>query len=224
LIEKMLNSIRKWRGKNALAKSSSAARLSGRRWAETITPPQDLLDPKEVNASGDLEKFFDSRQTGPGIWKWRHYFPIYERHFKKFRGSEIHFLEIGIYSGGSLDMWREYFGPKAYIYGVDIEPSCKLYEGERTRIFIGDQADHGFWQEFRREVPVLDAVVDDGGHTLPQQVASIDELVPHLRPGGVYLCEDIYGQDNPMAAYATGMIPVLNGGQALASNPDHNER
>src|SRR5262245_44116725 len=87
-----------------------------------------------------LREFFDNRKQGLGIWKWNHYFDIYDRHFHRFRGKEVHILEIGVYSGGSLEMWRDYFGPKAVIFGVDIEPDCRAYETTRTRIFIGDQA------------------------------------------------------------------------------------
>ena len=44
------------------------------------------------------------------VWKWKHYCDVYHRHFSKFVGREVHVLEVGIYSGGSLQMWREYFG------------------------------------------------------------------------------------------------------------------
>ena len=62
-----------------------------------------------------LESYFDAHTTGPGIWKWRHYFDIYHRHFSKFVGKEVHILEIGIFSGGSLGMWKEYFGPQCRV-------------------------------------------------------------------------------------------------------------
>jgi ubiquinone/menaquinone biosynthesis C-methylase UbiE len=92
-------------------------------------------------ASSSLEEFFDSHTEGPGIWKWRHYFEIYHRHFSKFVGKDVHVLEIGVYSGGSLAMWKHYFGPQAKIYGVDIEQACKAYEDKQTKILVGDQAD-----------------------------------------------------------------------------------
>lgn len=44
--------------------------------------------------------YFVTHNTGPGIWKWLHYFDIYHRHLQKFRGKEVNILEIGIYSGG----------------------------------------------------------------------------------------------------------------------------
>ena len=58
-------------------------------------------------------------------------------------------------------------------------------------VFIGDQADRAFWKQFKEKVPAIDIIVDDGGHQVDQQVATLEELLPHLRPGGVYLCEDI---------------------------------
>ena len=97
----------------------------------------------------DLQKFVEARREGRGIWKWRHYFDVYEKHFSRFRGQEVHVLEIGVYSGGSLEMWRDYFGPQARIHGVDIEPACRSYANDAVQIHIGDQTDRGFWQRFR---------------------------------------------------------------------------
>jgi hypothetical protein len=174
--------------------------------------------------SNSLREFFDNRKEGPGIWKWNHYFDIYDRHFRQFRGHEVHVLEIGVYSGGSLDMWRDYFGPKAIIYGVDIEPDCRGYEDDRIRIFIGDQADRSFWREFRRMVPTLDIVIDDGGHQFEQQIVSLEELLPFLRPGGVYLCEDVHGAYNRFASYVHGLGHKLNDDSRTESFPDDNDR
>jgi Methyltransferase domain len=157
-----------------------------------------------------LRNFFEARVDGRGIWKWQHYFDIYHRHFAAFRGRAVHVLEIGVYSGGSLDMWRDYFGPQAQIYGVDIEPACRAYECDGVRIFIGDQADRNFWRRLRQEGLTLDIVIDDGGHQTQQQIASFEELLPSLRPGGVYLCEDVHGAGNPFASYIHGLAHRLN--------------
>jgi hypothetical protein len=172
----------------------------------------------------ELRTFFDNRQVGTGIWKWLHYFEIYERHFSRFRGQEVHIAEIGIYSGGSLEMWRDYFGPKAHIYGVDIEPDCKVYERDGVKIFIGDQADRAFWRHFCTKVPKLDIVIDDGGHEYEQQVVSLEELLPHLRPGGVYLCEDVHGAFNWFSTYVGGLAHKLNEWTNGRGYPDDPER
>src|SRR6476620_11382860 len=57
-----------------------------------------------------LREYFDAYTEGPGIWKWSHYFDLYHRHFGKFVGRNVNVLEIGIFSGGSLGMWKDYFG------------------------------------------------------------------------------------------------------------------
>lgn len=171
-----------------------------------------------------MRHFFDNRTQGNGIWKWTHYFDIYDRHFNKFRGQEVHILEIGIYSGGSLEMWRDYFGPKAILYGVDIEAACRAYESDNVKIFIGDQADRMFWHEFRQKVPVLDIVIDDGGHQPQQQIVTLEELLPFLRSGGVYCCEDIHGKSNEFAAYIYNLGAKLNEMSSFREDFDDNER
>ena len=105
----------------------------------TFTNGAQLADKNPVPPN-EMAAYFESHQEGPGIWKWRHYFDIYQRHFNRFVGREVHVLEIGIYSGGSLLMWKEYFGENAKIYGVDIHESGRGFEDERTKVFIGDQA------------------------------------------------------------------------------------
>jgi hypothetical protein len=58
------------------------------------------------------------------INKWVHYFPIYERHFQKWINQSLVLFEIGVYKGGSVQMWKRYFGPFATIVGIDINPEC----------------------------------------------------------------------------------------------------
>jgi hypothetical protein len=157
-----------------------------------------------------LRSYFDSVAKGKGIWKWLHYFDIYHRHFQKFVGKEVRVVEVGIYSGGSLDMWKAYFGPKCMVYGVDIEEACKAYEEERTKIFIGDQGDRRFWRHFREQVTDFDILIDDGGHLPEQQIVTLEETLPYLRGGGVYLCEDVCGTHNRFAAYVRGLATALN--------------
>ncbi len=160
--------------------------------------------------SNPLKSYFDLHKEGRGIWKWIHYFDIYHHHLKKFVGREVHMLEVGIYSGGSLEMWRDYFGTKCHIYGVDTEKDCKVYENEYTSVFIGDQADRKFWAQFKSKVPIIDILIDDGGHKAEQQIVTLEEMLPRLSPGGVYICEDIHRSDNDFTSYVSGLIKSLN--------------
>lgn len=128
----------------------------------------------------------------------------------QFVGQKVNILEIGVYSGGSLGMWRSYFGEESHIYGVDIKEECKAYEDDHVSIFIGDQADRAFWSTFRKSVEGIDIIIDDGGHTPEQQQITLEEMLPHLRPGGVYLCEDVHGCLNQFSTFATGLVDELN--------------
>jgi hypothetical protein len=157
-----------------------------------------------------LEEYFDNHTVGPGIWKWRHYFEIYHRHFAKFVGREVNIVEIGVFSGGSLGMWLDYFGSGCRVYGVDIEPSCTAYETDSIRIFIGDQASPAFWENFLGEVSKIDIVVDDGGHLTNQQITTFESIFAHIDYGGVYLCEDIHGVSNGFHDYVCGLSRNIN--------------
>jgi hypothetical protein len=139
----------------------------------------------------DLEKYF--RQNDKRlITKWNHYFDVYDRHFSRFRNKEIVILEIGIFQGGSLQMWKSYFGDKAKIYGIDIDPRCKELEEDNIKILIGSQSDPDFLKEVRKQIPPIDILVDDGGHTMIQQKITFDVLFDHVKDDGVYLCEDVH--------------------------------
>ena len=43
------------------------------------------------------------------------YFDIYHHHLREFRNQKVNILEIGVYSGGSLGMWQQYFGDRATV-------------------------------------------------------------------------------------------------------------
>jgi hypothetical protein len=138
----------------------------------------------------DLEQFFNQHQ-GRLVHKLMHYFEIYERHFAQFRGRPVNVVEFGVSQGGSLQMWRHYFGPQAKLFGVDINPNCKQFEEPGVQIFIGDQGDRGFLKSLASSLPPIDILIDDGGHTMQQQIRTFEALYPIVQPHGVYLCEDL---------------------------------
>jgi hypothetical protein len=146
------------------------------------------------------EYFFSN--PGRRIEKWHHYFDIYHRHFARFRGRCPVVVEIGVFHGGSLQMWHHYFCPGTRVVGIDIDPRCRQFEDEATTILIGDQSDRRFLAEVRARVPHIDILIDDGGHTMAQQITTFEELYPHVQPDGIYLCEDIH----------TSFMPEFGGG------------
>jgi SAM-dependent methyltransferase len=139
----------------------------------------------------DLEKYFQNNQ-GNLINKWQHYFEIYDRHLSRYRNTDVHILEIGVRHGGSLQMWKHYFGPSAKVYGLDIHPRSRELEEPQIEIFVGDQEDRAFLATLRDQLPRIDILLDDGGHTMAQQINTFEELYHHIAADGVYICEDTH--------------------------------
>ena len=140
---------------------------------------------------GDLMKFwlFEEHHC---IDKWVHYFPLYEKWFSPYRGKDIVFVEIGVQNGGSAQMWKHYFGKSAKIIGIDIDERCKQLEEEQISVEIGSQDDEKFWEAFKKKYPRVDILLDDGGHTMNQQIVTFREMFPHIKDGGLYMCEDCH--------------------------------
>lgn len=89
-------------------------------------------------------------------------------------------------------MWRDFFGKKARIIGIDFNPVAKKWENEGFEIHIGNQSDEGFWNCFFNTVGNVDVVLDDGGHTNKQQIVTTYKTIPHIRNGGLLIIEDIH--------------------------------
>ena len=141
---------------------------------------------------GDLMKFwlFEEHRC---IYKPVNYFSIYEQWFAPYRGKEeTVFVEVGVWNGGSMQMWHNYFGKNVKIVGVDINPVCKQFEDADENIFIeiGSQDDPNFWRAFKEKYPRVDVLLDDGGHFSNQQITTFREIFPHIKDGGLYMCED----------------------------------
>lgn len=120
------------------------------------------------------------------------YFDSYDYFFDEYRNREITFLEIGVLNGGSLFMWKDYFGPKARIIGIDLNPAAKKWEKYGFEIYIGNQADRDFWIEFKGKVPQVDLVLDDGGHTYEQQIITTECLLDLIKDNGLLVIEDTH--------------------------------
>jgi hypothetical protein len=138
----------------------------------------------------ELEQYFYNN-PGRQIFKWHHYFEIYDRHFKRFKGKEIVVVEVGVFQGGSLQIWKSYFGSQAKIYGIDINPRVTALREENIEIIIGSQSDRNFLRRLKNELPAIDILIDDGGHKMKQQIFTFEELFGKIKPDGVYVCEDL---------------------------------
>lgn len=155
--------------------------------------------------------------------KWEPYFEVYERHLKRFEGKDINFVEVGVYTGGSLDMWAQYFGKGSTITGIDIDPECaKLqYNYPNVKVVLGNQVIPEFWDSFLLENKI-DAFLDDGGHHSNEQIVTFEKVFPALEPGGIFMCEDTHTSyfrnywggglhsKESFINYAKGLIDVLH--------------
>ena len=149
------------------------------------------LERDQIVVSNPLEDFFFFKEHRT-IHKWWHYFEIYHEYCKRYRGKPIKMLEIGVYKGGSLQMWKHYFGNEAVIVGVDIDENCRQYEEKNVHICIGSQDNADFLKNVCEEYGPFDVILDDGSHNVRHQITSFETLFPLLNYGGIYLCEDLH--------------------------------
>lgn len=162
---------------------------------------------------GELQAIFAST---PHLHKWLHYLPIYERTLARFRGGPLLLLEIGVDRGGSLRAWKEYFGPQATVVGVDINPDCREADDAEAGIHIriGAQQDKEFLGRVVEEFGPFDVIIDDGSHFTSHLIASFQFLFTHgMRPGGVYLAEDL--QTNYWRSYRDSRHSFVDLAKAL---------
>jgi 23S rRNA U2552 (ribose-2'-O)-methylase RlmE/FtsJ len=104
----------------------------------------------------------------------------------------VKFLEIGVDRGGSLQMWRNYFGPQAIIFGIDINPECQKYDGLAGNVRIGSQIDQSFLKKVIDEMGGVDVILDDGSHSMKHVPLTLSYLFPCLSDTGIYMIEDLH--------------------------------
>lgn len=187
-----------------------------------------------------LLKIFETHSGGL-LNKWQHYLDIYDEHFPHYRNGRTIIIEFGIAHGGSLELWRKYFGPEALIIGVDVNPECKKFEAENTPIYIGSQEDRIFLQDLKSKIPDVDILIDDGGHTMKQQITTFEVMFDKVKNGGLYVCEDThtsywkeyhggYKKKNTFIEYSKNFVDSLHGwhfkkdGQPFTNNVTKNLR
>lgn len=150
--------------------------------------------------TGPFGSLFDAH-SGRLCQKWHHYFEMYDRYLLPMKARRVdnaldsaplRFLEIGVSHGGSLELWRQYFGPDAIIHGVDIDLRCADLGSDDLPVHVGSQTDRQFMEGVVALMGGLDAVLDDGSHLAKHQRETFDILFPLLEDGGIYMIEDVH--------------------------------
>lgn len=147
-----------------------------------------------------------------GSWQRREYSDVYVRHrgytsnkhtqypFLYDRilashldaGKPLVLLEIGVQNGGSLQIWKDYLPPGSEIHGIDIDPACQALEfGDGIQFHPGSATDLNFIGTVFKDVR-FDAILDDGSHMQADIVSAFLNLFKKLKPGGVYIVEDLH--------------------------------
>lgn len=160
-----------------------------RRTLAPLPLPAPLSYPQSANqsrsrASYDRAPFLSIKHTT--------YFSVYDTLFSPFIGRAPTIVEIGVLGGGSLFMWRDFFGQDARIIGVDLNPDAIWLRDHGFEIHIGSQSDPSFWEDFFRNVGDVDIILDDGGHTFTQQIITASTVLDHIKNGGLLVVEDTH--------------------------------
>ncbi len=155
-----------------------------------INPKNLTKKSLEINSNSKLFQLY--KNTKYVSLKCNTYFQVYEELLSQYVGKEITFVEIGVLHGGSLFMWKEYFGEKAKIIGIDLNPNAKKLEKDGFDIFVGSQSDKNFWKNFFYKVGNIDILLDDGGHENHQQIITMSEAIPNINDGGIIITEDTH--------------------------------
>tara|TARA_Y100000389_G_C17341076_1_gene453370 strand:- start:58 stop:864 length:807 start_codon:yes stop_codon:yes gene_type:complete len=160
------------------------------------------------------------------------YFATYDDIFTKYIDKKITFVEVGVLGGGSLFMWRNFFGKQARIIGIDLNPEAKKWEKDGFEIFIGDQSDPDFWDDFYKKIGDIDILLDDGGHTYIQQIVTSEFALDNIKDGGVLVVEDTHtsymekfgDKSINFMRYVSKMIDKINTRFSQFNNTKNNKR
>ena len=123
---------------------------------------------------------------------WHRYVPLYLEEMSKLSDVK-HVLEFGVFKGNSIRWLLEMF-PYARIYGCDIcpvQPEWPL--SEAVRYYQVDQGNPAqLCKVFDSMGGLLDFVIEDGSHIPVHQKNCLVESIKHIRPGGIYILEDLH--------------------------------
>ena len=170
----------------------------------------------------DLVKEFHSAFKDMGSDKtYSHgYQFFYGPHLAPFQGmTKVKLLEIGAQKGNSAAGWTQYFEDvhvDMLSYGgsrdnlVFEDESCSLGDCSKIHMFHGDQSDTDMLEKMSSERPEgWDIIIDDASHVPEHNIITFEKLWKNLRPGGLYIVEDMqtsYWRDGEIYGYR------INGG------------
>lgn len=149
---------------------------------------------------------------------------FYSKEFSKYSNKEdFALLEIGVLSGESLNLWRDYF--KGEIVGIDvfarisynsvknnIHKNIKLHVVDSYNMddkfgFNAVKSRKDFFNIYNKKG--FDIIIDDGHHAGISQVATFNNFKHLINPGGLYIIEDIKSEFPHYQTIKEANIPNL---------------
>ena len=120
------------------------------------------------------------------------YMPVYERIFSDLRRKKVNLLEIGVYTGGCLCMWRDFFLEGSDIEGVDIH--CASLDRASLGDIIVHDVDIMEWSTDK----IYDIIIDDASHEAHEQASTLKNLWKNVSKRGMYVVEDVNKSLGPL--------------------------
>jgi hypothetical protein len=122
------------------------------------------------------------------------YIEVYEKLFEPIRLTASRIMEIGIYEGGSIDMWSKYF-LNAEIHGADIDLRYNKYSftDPRIKLHCENAYSNSFVSIF--DCQSFDVIIDDGPHTLDSMIQFVQLYPKLLKQNGLMIIEDVQSAD-----------------------------
>ena len=138
------------------------------------------------------------------------YLPLYQTLLASKKETALNVLEIGIYRGGSIKLWGDFF-TNAIVYGLDVTDEHVVCESiknhERIRLYTSTDAyDANFvTSEFINNDVKFDFMLDDGPHTLESMIKFIQLYSNLMTYDGILIIEDV--QDWSWIAALESKVP-----------------
>ena len=160
----------------------------------------DLLD-KDLNYlfdyfNSDKGNFYENQYAQPSKRKREKikahgYGKFYESHFKDFKDKELNILEIGSFYGNASASFFFYF-KNSFLYAADIYTDLFRYHSKRMQNFYVNSSEEKSIQEniINKKIE-FDIIIEDAGHSLKDQIISLFLLFKKLKPGGLFIVEEL---------------------------------
>lgn len=147
------------------------------------------LDHSSLASLGDF--YHTDKHYGHDYFK-----KVYQNLFEPIRLSVTKFMELGVHEGASIEVWKRFF-PNATIYGLDLTPDfAKIPDKTRIELAQVNTSIEIEVVEKARDYSDVDIFMDDGSHMMKDQQITLAAFFKCVKPGGLYILEDLHTSES----------------------------